>query len=420
MSDTDSVTSGNTTADEDDNEDDNKVNDEAKVIDSDSSTYLLKIACITENIALIKLLLYNDNTHNIYHSLNLACCIGNIEIVQLLLDYYIRANCKTDSGIANFVTLVDVSLMYACRYGHIDIIKLLLHYSSKKDKVFLHAYAHACLAGNINVFTLLYSYYKPDFNRCFTYSCIYSNIDIAQHILWTTPHKQCINLGNAIKISAKHGQLKMIKWIIEDVYNKNRNIYTNPLNLNGGLTMACRYGYYDVAAYLIQCGVTDVNKYMVKISRYNDNDCSYNKIMNLLVLHGGNSFYECLTAVCKNGKYNKLSYLLTIHTFTVDELNEALSIVHKTILDGVEFIMLLIHYGATNHHIILKGCTLRYLNMGCHQINNEHSKVMKINRNDTIVEAMSIFDDVINVQDWDHNIMDKLIAEYYVMYKLEV
>jgi hypothetical protein len=184
--------------------------------------------------------------------------------------------------------------------------------------------------------------------------------------------------------------------------------------------MACRYGYYDVAAYLIQCGVTDVNKYMVKISRYNDNDCSYNKIMNLLVLHGGNSFYECLTAVCKNGKYNKLSYLFTIHTFTVVELNEALSIVYRTFLDDVESIMLLIHCGATNHHIILKGCTLRYLNMGCHQINNEHSKVMKINRNDAIVEAMSIFDDVINVQDWDHNIMDKLIAEYYVMYKLEV
>lgn len=105
---------------------DNKINID---ISNDRDDSILILAIMNEYIDMIKLIInyisdINDNyNYDFMSPLHLACDIGNIEIVQLLLEN----GADTDVLDNNFMT----PLHYAANRNHFKIIKKLIKYKAK-------------------------------------------------------------------------------------------------------------------------------------------------------------------------------------------------------------------------------------------------------------------------------------------------
>lgn len=105
---------------------DNKINID---IYNDRDENILLLAIEKENINLIRLIINYisdiDNNYNYYSlsPLHIACEIGNIEIVQILLEY----GANTEINDNKLMT----PIFYAAQNNHYNIIKLLINYKAK-------------------------------------------------------------------------------------------------------------------------------------------------------------------------------------------------------------------------------------------------------------------------------------------------
>jgi L-rhamnose mutarotase len=183
------------------------------------------------------------------------------------------------------------------------------------------------------------------------------------------------------------------------------------------LQEACKHGHFDIVKYLIQSGADNIDDCLYSVCCDYENVGQWREIMSLLNSHGCNNYDECLNAICLDGSYDKLEYLMELHTFTIDDLNEALKICRRRDYNGTCYkaMVLLLQKGANQYDIFSDQQTQALLNLGCHQINNKYSSNYVTYRNTKIASFMSLFDDW-RWPNWDHNIIDKLIAEYYAKY----
>lgn len=232
--------------------------------------------------------------------------------------------------IAKGATNWNRALCAACEMGCIKNVELMINYGADgadgADCWDLGLF-HACVGGYVEIAEFMFQK-----GATFRYNCKYGRTDI-------------INL-------------LATKDIDDSDYNNNNR-------WNEGLVGACVGGFIEIAAFMIKNGATNLNEGLLKAC-VNDQP----EVAKYMITSGANELIECLEVVCyycydldllkiitskdnmvwdeglryacrgKNVEFVK--FMLNHHSYTVNELNRALSC---TNYDSVDIINLLLRKG---------------------------------------------------------------------------
>lgn len=212
--------------------------------------YALKCSIRNDSIELTKLLIYYSADVNVndYHALSLFCRHGDLSMVEYILDH-------VDNKLACLNSSCHRPLIQAIIFNHIEIVKYLI-----------------CNGADVNL---------DDF-RAFNEACMYSNLEIVKYIFeeCVTDKYTCIHVYNDATLIAcvRLGRLRIVKYLVEKGADINANDYM-PFKL------ACKYGYIEIAKYLLsQCGddvdvyIHLIDRYMTEMSRY----CGHHELADYL------------------------------------------------------------------------------------------------------------------------------------------
>ncbi|XP_036366778.1 ankyrin-3-like isoform X2 [Octopus sinensis] len=265
-----------------------------------NNTNLLDLACDSNNVDMVKLLLKFCVVKMGYDTaLHLACCVGHIKSVKLILQSEQDSNVVRNNGFT--------ALHIACDKGFTDIADLLIRFKSDINMVSttgdtaLHI---ACSKKFVDVVKLLVKF-DADVNIVNSHghtalhiACDEECTDIANFLIQSKSDINMISTSGdtALHIACSKKFVDVVKLLVKfdaDVNIVNSHGYT-------ALHIACDKECTDIANFLIQ-SKSDIN--MVSASGYTALHIACNKgftdIVDLLIQSGAD--------INKKDKYNETS-----------------------------------------------------------------------------------------------------------------
>lgn len=276
-------------------------------------------ACESSNFELIKMIgKHLMGSPNLNMSLLRACVVGNIEVVNYLID--LGANC------------LNCALYTACQYGHMEVIKLLINkgandwnagleeagyglYYACDDLPYEFVEVNGCLQLRYiheEIMEMMINNGATDLNSALLYSCRQGFERVAQMLI----EKGASNLDECFNRACFVGNLKLAKYLIgKGVKNLNNGFIQSFMGenkqlirflidhgancWNDGLKSACYFGYMDIVELMIEKGANCWNDGLYKAC------CNGNiQIIKLMIEKGANDFNCGFIGACEHGKIN--------------------------------------------------------------------------------------------------------------------
>jgi ankyrin repeat protein len=212
----------------------------------------LYLACIYDNLEIVKLLLNYENIDlNICPVLHGSCNLNRIEIVKLLL--------KNEDIDVNVKRGDETALQGACREGHLEIVKLLLekedidvNVRDYTDNTALH---EACYGGYVEIAKLLINHKNIGMNTIdkeLDTCSRYNKVAILQFLL----EKEGINVNvragyfeeTALMNACEKGYIEIAKLLIN---HKNIDVNLKNNKFETALELALKKGHTEIVNLLI-------------------------------------------------------------------------------------------------------------------------------------------------------------------------
>jgi ankyrin repeat protein len=222
--------------------------------------------------------LIENNIGNIHHGFYVACYVGDIDIVRLLI------NC----GAIDW----NYGLIHACVFGHRQIIDLMIEKIvgltnipiestfSQFASIWNHVLQCACHSKNIDIAKLMIDLGANNFDKLMQYCCSIRRQDIIQlqYIQHILPVQKEITENDCVE---------MTKFI----FKQNVKFDLTSFDSRLGFVQACENGHINLVKLFIEKGYTDFDSGF-EYACYNNRT----NIIKLLLEHGTqnwNAVYGC-------------------------------------------------------------------------------------------------------------------------------
>jgi hypothetical protein len=161
-----------------------------------------------------------------YNALMIACQIGHLKSVILLLDYGAYVNDSNKYG---------TPLIFASKNGHYDIVRYLIGRHANindTDHNGNTALMYACVNNNVNIIKYLINNdafinnYNNDGNNCLIFSCNMGNYEIVKYLIKKGGYINNINKLSIFNINYKNKNkinLDIVELLIENNINNNQS-----------------------------------------------------------------------------------------------------------------------------------------------------------------------------------------------------
>lgn len=234
-------------------------------------------ACRYRNIKIINYLIKNPSQKihaniyvNDYEVFKWASKMGNIDVIQCLLEFHKKQSTLTPSENIDLYNIIQI---IASDNGYLDIIKYIIDIRDIMDETT----NNACLMNAIrfNYFNIMkyFALINKNLTDALITACEYGRFEIVEYLIKNN------NFDQALIEACKNGHYK----IVEYLFNQNWVIAQDILDQ--ALIEACIKEHFEIVQYLIEHGANiyaQDNAVFVKTVEINEYD-SHSKIIKYLI-----------------------------------------------------------------------------------------------------------------------------------------
>lgn len=287
------------------------------------------------NIEIVKYILNttqdysNSNSKYIREGIIIACKLGHIELLQLLLTE-IKIEIEKDNMIEAYKRIVLLGLEKACISNRYKAAKILLELPPKlqlEERYIEYIFVEACRFNCLEIVKLLLDFSaERGLNisrdgKAFVAVCQTGNLEICKELIKFAMEGYPINLTEdnfAFKVACNYGNLKLVKFLISlpGKFRVNPEIRNNDIFIN-----SCMFSPINVIKFLIDIS----KKYNIDVSAQNNSAfigacrCGRIDVVKLLInLHHKYGVKpsaqdnEAIIDACINERYDVVKFLLEL------------------------------------------------------------------------------------------------------------